>query len=100
MRVEDNLAAIAAHIAAIRAVDRYGVGTMEQAFAGYAALPPAREAARPWWEILWIGDDASVEEIQDAWRRLAKEHHPDAGGNPEFMAEINAARDAAMRARA
>mgnify|MGYP000712282402 CR=1 FL=1 len=38
-RVADNIAAIAAHIEAIRAVDRYGVGTLDQAFAGYAALP-------------------------------------------------------------
>jgi len=37
-RVADNIAAIAAHVEAIRAVDRYGVGTMDQAFAGYAQL--------------------------------------------------------------
>jgi hypothetical protein len=33
--VADNIAAIAAHIDAIRRQDRYGVGTLDQAFAGY-----------------------------------------------------------------
>ena len=38
-RVADNIAAMAAHIDALRRVDRYGVGTIEQALAGYKALP-------------------------------------------------------------
>ena len=36
--VADNIAAIAAHIDGIRRQDRYGVGTIDQAFAGYSAL--------------------------------------------------------------
>src|SRR5262245_16780076 len=46
----ENMAAIAGHIAAIRAQDRYGVGTLEQAFAGYAALPP--QASHDWRIVL------------------------------------------------
>ena len=38
-RVADNLAAVAAHIGAMRGQERWGVGSTEQAFAGYAALP-------------------------------------------------------------
>src|SRR5262249_46259283 len=38
-RVADNIAAIAGHIDALRRVERYGVGTIEQALAGYKALP-------------------------------------------------------------
>ena len=38
-RVADNIAALAHHIDAMRRMDRYGVGNLEQAFAGYVALP-------------------------------------------------------------
>jgi hypothetical protein len=38
-RVADNLAAIAAHIKAMRGIERWGVGTLEQAFTGYLRLP-------------------------------------------------------------
>jgi hypothetical protein len=93
-RVADNIAAIAAHIAAIRAIDRYGVGTMEQAFAGYAALPASSEE---WWLVLGVGRDASADEVDSAYRRLAREHHPDVGGDTNQMARLNAARDAARR---
>jgi hypothetical protein len=94
LRVADNIAAIAAHIYAIRAVDRYGVGTMEQAFAGYAALPASSEE---WWLVLGVGRDASEDEVDTAYRRLAREHHPDVGGDTNHMARLNAARDAARR---
>jgi hypothetical protein len=40
-RVADNVWAIALHINAIRGQSRWGVGTIEQAFMGYAALPAA-----------------------------------------------------------
>src|SRR5579871_4711212 len=40
LRTVDNLYAIALHVGAIRAQERWGVGTIEQAFRGYQALPP------------------------------------------------------------
>ena len=43
LRVEDNVAAIAAHVKALRQIERWGVGSREQAFAGYAALPAPGE---------------------------------------------------------
>lgn len=89
----ENMAAIAGHIAAIRAQDRYGVGTLEQAFAGYAALPPTEE---DWPIVLGITRTASREDIVAAHRRLAAVHHPDKGGRVEDMARINAARDRAL----
>jgi len=93
-RVADNIAAIAAHVEAVRAVDRYGVGTMEQAFAGYAQLPASAEE---WWLVLGVDRAATVDQIDEAFRALAKQHHPDAGGSNEHMARINRARDAARR---
>jgi len=93
LRVADNLAAIAAHIFAIRAVDRYGVGTLEQAFAGYAALPAREE----WWSILGVAPDATLEQAEDAFRKLARLHHPDAGGTHDQMARLTEAREIARQ---
>jgi hypothetical protein len=43
-RVADNIAAIAQHIDALRRIDRYGVGTLQQAFAGYRPQLTAGES--------------------------------------------------------
>jgi len=93
-RVADNIAAIAQHIDALRRIERYGVGTMEQAFAGYAALPATSE---DWAIVLGITPSATREEIIAAHRRLATEHHPDKGGRLEDMARINRAREVALK---
>lgn len=89
----ENMAAIAAHIEAIRAQDRYGVGTLEQAFAGYAALPAS---AVDWAIVLGVSKSASRADIIAAHRRLSIENHPDRGGRHEDMARINEARDIAL----
>jgi hypothetical protein len=92
-RVADNIAAVAGHIEAIRAIDRYGVGTIEQAFAGYQALPTQ---ASPWWTILEFDQRPSTwAMVEERHRELTKKHHPDRGGRSDTMAKINAARDAA-----
>ena len=91
-RVADNIAAIAAHIDAIRRQERYGVGTIEQAFAGYAALPPPGQTAkRPWREVLIVRPHHTLADIEAAYRTLARERHPDFGGSTDQMAELNAA---------
>lgn len=95
--VAGNLAAIAAHIDALRAIDRYGVGTLEQAFAGYTALPP--DASIDWWVVLGVSRAASIDIIDARWRDLARTAHPDAGGSHDEMARVNAARDAGRAAR-
>lgn len=92
-RVADNIAAIAQHIDALRRIDRYGVGTMEQAFAGYAQLP---SAAGSWFIVLEFSEPPkSWDVIEARYKSLARMHHPDAGGNTETMAKINAAYDTA-----
>lgn len=97
--VAGNIAAIAAHIDCIRGIDRYGVGTLEQAFAGYDALPPPGANNRPpWRKVLDLADPVSPDAVQAAYRSKARQFHPDLpGGSHEAMAMLNEARDAALR---
>src|SRR5690606_37528542 len=67
-RVADNIVAIAKHIEALRGQDRWGVGTLEQAFAGYQALP----APEQWWQVLGISEHATADQINAAWRDKAR----------------------------
>ena len=98
--VAGNIAALAAHIDAIRRIERYGVGTVDQAFAGYDALPPPGATNRPpWRRVFGIPDDMPVTPLalQETYKELAKQMHPDLqGGSHEAMAQLNEARDAAL----
>ncbi|MDE2105828.1 MAG: J domain-containing protein [Patescibacteria group bacterium] len=92
-RIEDNMWAIACTIDALRGIERWGSGSMvEQAFTGFTALP----APEQWFQTLGVPADATADEINAAWRRLASEHHPDRGGDSATMARINQARDQAL----
>ena len=89
-RVADNLAAIAATLEAMRAIERHGgAEILDRAFTGFVALP----APEQWWQVLGVAENATGEEIDAAWRRLAARHHPDRGGESAQMARINTARD-------
>lgn len=96
-RVADNLAAIAATLYAMRAIERHGgAEILDRAFTGFVALP----APEQWFQVLGVPANASAAEISGAHRALAMKHHPDRGGSSEAMARINAARDAGLEARA
>jgi len=89
-RVADNLAAIAATLDAMRAIERHGgAAILDRAFAGFTALP----ASEQWFTVLGVSANASPAEIDEAYRRLAMKHHPDRGGGEHEMSRINAARD-------
>lgn len=94
--VAANIAAVAAHIEATRAIERHGVGTMEQMFAGFQAI--RGPGPKPWREVLGFPPDSrpTRDEIQAKRRDLARQHHPDGGGSDAAMAEINAAADRAL----
>lgn len=47
--------------------------------------------------ILGVGHDAAEPEIKSAYRSMMKEHHPDKGGDPDFAAKINNAKDTLLR---
>jgi curved DNA-binding protein len=46
-----------------------------------------------YYDILGVSKTASLEEIKQAYKKLAKEHHPDRGGDNKRFSEINAAYD-------
>jgi hypothetical protein len=95
--VEDNLAAIAATLDAMRAIERHGGAViLERAFSGFTALP-APAVKREWWEVLGVPRNSTREDVKAAYRRLASAAHPDKpGGSHERMAELNAAQEAAL----
>lgn len=99
-RVADNLAAVAAHLDAMRGMERWGVGSTAQHFAGFKALPPAGGTTvgadgPPWWVVLGLvgmPDKHTLEDAKKAYRRLAAELHPDRiGGDGGRMAMLNRA---------
>jgi molecular chaperone DnaJ len=46
-----------------------------------------------YYQVLGVNENASNEEIRKAYRKLAKENHPDAGGNEETFKKISIAYD-------
>ena len=95
-RIADNLAAIAATIEAMRAIERHGGATiLDRAFMGFAALPAPAAQNQPH-EVLGVAENANRAEIEYAYRRLAQQVHPDVGGSTEQMARVNTARDALL----
>jgi hypothetical protein len=92
-RVADNLAAIAATLNAMRAIERHGgAQILERAFTGFTALPGVPTC----WDVLGVKRDASREEVEGAFRDLAKRHHPDAGGSHDEFIRIQTAREQAL----
>jgi molecular chaperone DnaJ len=45
------------------------------------------------YETLGVSRTSTADEIKSAYRKLAKKHHPDLGGDPEKFKEINQAND-------
>jgi hypothetical protein len=97
-RAADNIAAIAKHIEATRAIERYGVANLAEMFAGFVSLPQPG-LTRPWWEVLGVSQYAAIDQINAAYRDQAKRAHVDAGGSDAAMTELNVARDQGLKAR-
>jgi hypothetical protein len=96
LTVEDNLAAIAATLDAMRAIERHGgAEILNRAFTGFAALP--ERASEPWRDVLGVGGaTVSRDEVEGAYRSLIKMHHPDVGGDRDRFERIVAARSQAL----
>lgn len=106
--VEGNVGALAAHIEALRAIERHGVASAAESLEAFVALPPpagsVRSTDKPWREVLGLKpdfpsgydrDDAEII-VKARWRERATEAHPDTGGSVQKMAALNAARDEAL----
>lgn len=94
----ENMRSLVLAIDAIRSIERHGGATMmERAFSGFTALP-APDVPNHWSDILQVRRDASRDQIEANFRRLARDRHPDRGGSNEQMSELNRAREEALKA--
>lgn len=100
--VEANLQAIHMIIEARRVELRHGTLALVRAtFQGFTALPPppGSKPKRDWRDVLdippWKVPDVTA--INLAFHKRSKEVHPDVGGSDEAMAELNRARDEALK---
>lgn len=100
--VTGNLQALNKTVDAIRGINRWGTDDMmEAAFTGFKALPPKeekKEQPKPprWFEILGVRHNASIQEIKEAYRKKAMQHHPDRGGNDDNFHRIQKAYEIAI----
>lgn len=99
-RVADNLAAVAATLEAMRAVQRHGGGAiLDRAFTGFTALP-APGQTRGWRETLdLVGVDPISEQVlKERFRHARSAAHPQNGGSSEAFMAAQAAYDSARKA--
>lgn len=89
-RVADNLAAIAATVEAMRAIERHGgAEILDRAFTGFVALPAP---ARHWRDVLGVSPDAGRTHAEAAaYKRARSAAHPDNDGTPEAFDEVQRA---------
>ncbi|MDP3793478.1 MAG: J domain-containing protein, partial [Candidatus Uhrbacteria bacterium] len=79
--VADNLAAIAATLEAMRAIERHGgAAILDRAFTGFAALPAPAAGQREWWTVLELPRTANADQVREAARSRARWPHPDRPG--------------------
>lgn len=108
--LEDNLHALELTVGGIRGMQRWGIrDVVDRAMAGFSALPAGDTSAivgappvghddPPWHETLHLAPSAGPDLIRAAFRQLAREHHPDRGGDPETFARINRAHERGIAA--
>lgn len=102
--VGDNLAAIAATLEAMRAIQRHGgAQILERAFTGFTALPaPGQTSVRGWRDVFGFAPDEVVTTLRldGAYRTARRDSHPDHGGSSdEFHAVQVAYEQACMEIR-
>lgn len=80
LRTADNLAAIAATLEAMRAIERHGgAEILDRAFTGFTALP-GPDGNDPWWDVLEVTAHASTETVRANYQRRRRDTHPDRPG--------------------
>jgi len=87
--VRHNLHAIAKSISAIRGLDRWGVSEMlDRIFTGFIGIT---DDAGKDVGIFEINSSTTIEDIKRQYKQMAKERHPDNGGDENLMIELNSA---------
>lgn len=94
LTVAENLQAIH-HVLEARRVElrHAGIEMARTAFKGFIALP-APPGKKRWFEVLGVEQGATKEQISEARKRLARQHH----GDDSAMQAINVAHDEGMQA--
>lgn len=94
--VADNLAAVAATLDAMRAIERHGgAEVLDRAFSGFLALP--EKATQPWRDVLGItGPVVSRDTVLAKSRDLLLANNPDTGGDRDKYEAIIEARKRAL----
>jgi hypothetical protein len=95
--VAANLAAIAATLEALRAIERHGGAEIQdRAYTGFAGLP-APAAEDDFRAVLELKDGATLDAARSAYRRLLADHHPDRGGDAGKFNQVVRAWERAQR---
>ncbi len=112
--VRENFRALALALEGMRAMERSGAAQVldrvSQSLALAASAITAGDASNGgardggaerdlhWRDVLGVrGQAISREQLEDAYRALVRQRHPDAGGSHEAMTALNRARDQAMK---
>lgn len=109
-----NLRAVSLTLTALRAIERYGIGTGTEQYRGWAAIGPCSIALGPQVETMTADEARAVfdrllrdgpsggsvfparihpEMVDAAFKLAAKRAHPDAGGDPETFRRLVMARN-------
>jgi hypothetical protein len=92
-RVEYNIAALAATMEAMRAIERHGGAViLDRAFTGFEALP-APGGSQSWRDVLEIGADEKLDFLilTRQFQLLRSKSHPDKGGSSEWFVRVERA---------
>lgn len=89
--LRDNVRALGLAVAALRQLERCGASEiLERSFIGFRAL--RAENTTHWWVTLGFASPyVTLEQVEAAYRVLARATHPDVGGSHERMVMLNAA---------
>lgn len=89
-RVADNLAAIAATLDAMRAIERHGgAEILNRAFTGFTAI---EHESKPWYLVLGVPAHTPTNDVRAAYRRARASTHPDRpGGDADLFNQVQLA---------
>ena len=85
--VADNIWALKLNVAAIRGMERWGGSNfMDGLFTGFRALPDPNDVITT--SVQYFTDCTDKEQVRQRYKKLAKELHPDVGGDEKEFQEM------------